>query len=1173
MTKMSRQSETPIKPTDNQMSAIESLDGRLFIAAGAGSGKTAVVAHRFVEAIACGKARVDEILTITFTRKAAAEMMQRIRKELRQRAASEDDPDKAMRLGEAFRNVERAPISTIDSFCSQVLRANALAAGIDPAFTTASEEQAAVISRECFEGCLPGFIRGYGDAAADLVTAYDPGLRGKLFDIVNEAYRELRCRGREPELPLPDAESLILQAGEKLKAALDDFDAAVERESASNKTVAAILEGNRRLREALRESNPAIRLELVRQSRPGGSAGKVNNERQALEAVWNDYLNALLSPGAREVLELFNALLNEYHSAYGAEKYNRGVLDFADLSTFTRDLLRDKESIRHSLSSRFKLIMVDEFQDTNPLQYEIIGSIAQGNLMMVGDENQSIFGFRDAEVDLFRDEKAAAEKEKRLIPLVENFRSQPEILTFVDHLFQAGDMLGESHLELIPKADKDPNREDFRVEVIMVDRKPPGKDQSLAVEDARRVEAQLIAERLSDIYREGNYSSGDTAILMATRAGVEVYRDALESAGIDSYLSIGVSYFQRIELGDAINLFRLIINPLDDEALVGALRSPMARVSDDSIFWMRQAAGRDPLWHAIRDQKSRERFPPEDRSRLEIFASGLSQLREFSRRESLAQITQRVIYFADYAVAAAAGPNGKQVLANLTKLIDLAADFESAWGKDLADFARFLENQRSAQKRESEPPVEEEDVAAVRIMTMHSAKGLEFPLVVLPKLSGRRGGAQEKAQLLLDRDRHKNRIGLNYRSLTDEDQETFHYRELASDLKSREAEEEKRLHYVAMTRAERHLILVGHGKAGEKAKKGDGSRPFDWIRSLLGLDRKSRPEIDEMAVIRDLKGVEVGVRICDDPEAVLAAALSARSAREFISPQPVSPNINSVPGPAGFVPQTISPTALDTFNACARRFYWEVLLRVSDLFDAEPPATGSKADGNLGATAMGTLVHSVLETHLPVLGGEPLTAEFLNERARETAGREALLSPEDIKKINGLIENLKKAELAKELFPAAQSAVIQQEVPFSTRVGEVIMQGKMDALLTPAVRLKNGAATLVVDFKTGSPGDDISLEESAETYKYQMDAYALAAHRMHGGPVDVALMFLGGDRPVEFVKNYGEADFTAIESEIRAILADMRRGVFAGLSRFDEHHCAWCAAGPHGANVCRPASG
>jgi len=1164
------------KPTESQLQAIDRLDGRLFIAAGAGSGKTAVVANRFVEAIAQGKAEVDQILTITFTKKAAAEMMKRVRKVLRERMTEDSDPERANRMRRAYRDIESARISTNDSFYARVLRANALAAGIDPEFTVADETRAQIMREEAYEAALLDFVERNGAAGADFVMAYDPRLQGGLFDVIDEIYKTIRSRGQKPRLPVPDPEKRFNQSCKWLLAAIDDFDEAVTRTGASYATIDTIKETNWNLRAAVSAAQIETKEEQLLAGEPKGARGKVKPEIVQLQGAWKNCLIALRSIRAVDTIKLMGDLLESYDKTYSENKFMAGVMDFADLSLRTRDLLVKNDSICHRLSSSFRMIMVDEYQDTNPLQAEITELINTGNLMMVGDENQSIFGFRDAEVGLFQEEDEHAEVGDYRIPLVENFRSQPEILAFVDAIFQREEMLGRRYLQLEARAEIDPRPEECRIEVLLVDSQPPSREKKLPDSEARVVEAHLIAERLRQLHDEG-YSFGDMAIIMANRKGVEDYRDALDLANIKNYLAIGISFYDRLELGDIISMYRLLVNPLDDEALVAVLRSPMVGVSDDTLYWLRQAAGRDsegshnPLWTVMGTVAPLEgvagpiapldRFDDSERDKLSRFAADLRELRDFAARHSLQATARRVVSYNDYAAATAAGKRGKQALANLMKLLDLAAEFEAAWGRDLVAFTEFLSYQKTKVVREADAPVEEEGVDSVRVMTMHSAKGLEFPLVVLPKL-GARKGSPGKSTVLVDRDEDSGRVGLQYGEPDQDKVSVFDYEELAAEKAARDLVEEKRLVYVAMTRAERHLILVGYADL-EKPGKGTGekARPLDWIRDRLALDRESRPGLDEITQLGDIAGALVRLQVCSDPDEVLSRAAESETVHELAEAlEPVSLAIKEIPEPAIFVPSLISPTSLDMFNACPRRYYFDKVLNIGSLLDVEIKGRAAYEDGNLNPMDMGSLVHYILEHDLEMAFDGLVTPAHLD------AAASPILAEADHQKAAALLACMGRAPVAPTLLAAHKAGQLQREFSFSTLVGQTIVQGFIDALCPDT-----GGGTLVVDYKTGKLLEGYTLEQAAATYKYQMASYALAASRLNPGPVRVVLVFLGGDEPVESVQEYSESESAALEGEIEAVLDSMASGDFPPLGEFDSHQCPGCAAGPNGARICVPA--
>ncbi|MHB8160562.1 MAG: UvrD-helicase domain-containing protein [Thermoleophilia bacterium] len=1158
------------QPTDSQAKAINELDGRLFIAAGAGSGKTAVVARRFIEAVASGRAEVDQILTITFTKKAAAEMMDRVRKVLRQQIKADRDPGRAERLRQAYRNIERARISTMDSFYSRVLKANALAAGIDPDFAPVDEPLSLLLKEEAFDVCLKDFVRRHDKAGADLVMAYDRKLTGKLFAIINDVYSTFRSRGWELRLPEPNPEKLVDQNRKRLQAAINGFDEAVKLTGVEGKTVDNLRESNLSLRGAIKAPDLENRERLLLAGRPKRGLKKLLVVYDELKAAWEAYLLAIKSQKAAGTIGLMSDLLASYDQAYSDLKYRKGVLDFADLSLKTRDLLLNNENIKKRLASSFSLIMVDEFQDTNPLQLQIAELIADDNLMMVGDENQSIFGFRDAEVALFQAEKKRADLDGYSIRLLDNFRSQPEILAFVDGLFRGDDMLASGYLELVPRAEIDPQKEDHRVELIMVDQQPPGREKKLPADEARLVEAQLIAEKLCELFGQG-YSSGDVAILVRARTGIETYRDALDRLEIRNYLAIGVSYFERLALADIISMYQLMVNPLDDEALVAVLRSPLVGASDDTLYWLRQAAGQDshylprPLWPVIRTGQAMKRFTEDDRGRLQRFAAELAELREYAGRHSLQQTARRLIFHNDYAATVTAGYQGKQALANLMKLIDLAADYESVWGRDLVAFTEFLSHQKSVQARESDAPIEEEGVSAVRIMTIHTAKGLEFPLVVLPKLGAEKGHGNNKPVIIVDRDEASGRVGLEYRDSGSAKDPVFDYDELAGEEKLREIEEEKRLHYVAMTRAKRHLVLVGYGQLDEPAKIGEDARPLDWIRTRLSLDRESRPGLDQLEEIDEITGAKVGLQVCTDADDVLFRAEKSAAAHELSEGYDnISPSVNDLPGPPKYVPPVISPTALDAYQACPRRYYLQNVLNAAALFELQGRSRAAAEGCVLNPTQMGSLIHKVLESDLRGAVDGSLAPGYLENMTRQLFGSEASLADTDHERATALLATFAKSSVARDLAAALEVGGLYRELEFSTLVGQTIVGGFIDALCP----MPANHGTLVVDYKTGKTGEGRTPEEAAQTYRLQMACYALAASRLRPGPVKVVLAYLGGDDPVEVRHEFSAADIAALENEIQSVIDSMADGEFPPLAEFDLHQCPWCVGGPNGARLC-----
>ncbi|MHB8859370.1 MAG: UvrD-helicase domain-containing protein [Thermoleophilia bacterium] len=1127
--------------TDQQRDAIGAKQGSWLVSAGAGSGKTRVVTSRFASLLADGDAAIDEILTITFTKKAAGHMMKRIRELLIENGMSEER-----------RSIDRAKISTIHGFCSSVVRQYALMLGLDPGFQVADGDQAEMIKQEAFEAAVDNLVSARGRRAVDLITAYEPNRSPALFKAVREIHGQLRCRGHEkPTIPIPvtiDLEKPRSILREKIK---DTFKLIEELRSNPSKA----MEKMDSLLEATVETDAAKAIKALQESKPaeqGGAKEGIRRVNQAREAL----LNAYYSIEALSDLEIIRELLESFSEEYSERKRQRSLLDFEDLELFTLRVLRDNVKACESLSQSFKFIMVDEFQDTNDLQCKIIDLLDRDNVFFVGDVNQSIYRFRNADVGLFQ-KKRSSLPSKNLLPLPQNFRSQAEILAFVDRLFQQEQMLAPAdYIKLEAGAGLFPKKEPYRVEVIIVDGDSADKEKA-NTELSRRAEGTLIARRLAELKQGGVFDFGDMAILLRSSTGVECYRQALDLAGIPNYVSIGRDYYQKVEFGDALCLLNLLVNPLNDLALLSVLRSPMVGVTDDTLYWLRQLAGRErndpgrPLWPAIEGKLLAGKIPQEEYVKLDKFTDDFRTMRERSRRGSLESTMRMVIGYNNYSAIVAAGASGRQAYANLMKLVDKGFEYEVAEGRDLAAFTSFLEHQQAEEAAENEAPLEEEESdgdkqgGAVRILTIHSAKGLEFPLVVWANM----GYAPDpRKQVLIC---SGERIGFLQKALGQKDRYLFDYEDLLEEEIMLELAEEKRIGYVAMTRAERHLILCGTSNM-DKPSGGAASRnPIEWVRTLLHLE-PGRTELEE---------ADVGLTLCTDPETIVEESQECFTPAAGLKLAPVRSDLDVFPERAVFVPSQVNASSLDTFLAAPCRFYLEHVLKMGALLaDAgtdrqETPAIGkgsAKAtSGSLERDQMGTFIHSVLERRLDSL--KSVGSEQIDELAREVLGGDVSLTAADLTLAQKLLNNFKTSKAAEELLPLVDSEKLMREIDFSLIAGQTIIRGKTDAIFWSGERL------VVIDYKTGVVSEEDTIEKKAGQYRIQMMCYALAARNMGASEVEIVLAFL--DRAgMEARQVFTGDDFSGIENELVELLASMGDLSFKKSSSLDPRLCAHCIA-------------
>jgi RecB family exonuclease len=274
-----------------------------------------------------------------------------------------------------------------------------------------------------------------------------------------------------------------------------------------------------------------------------------------------------------------------------------------------------------------------------------------------------------------------------------------------------------------------------------------------------------------------------------------------------------------------------------------------------------------------------------------------------------------------------------------------------------------------------------------------------------------------------------------------------------------------------------------------------------------------------------------------------------------------------MPEPSLYVPSLISPTSLDAFNACPRRYYFDKVLGIGSLLDIGVKGRAAADGGNLNHMEMGSLIHHILEHELELAIDGAVSAAEIDAAAAAIIASARSAGKADHQRATALLASFARAPVAQTLMAASRSGKLQRELPFLTLLGQTIVQGFIDALCPD-----EGGGTLVVDYKTSKLGEGYTLEQAAATYKYQMASYALAASRLYPGPVRVVLVFLGGDEPVESVRQYSPDESAELEGEIESLIDSMAPGDFPPVGELDTHQCHYCAAGPSGARICLPAA-
>jgi ATP-dependent helicase/nuclease subunit A len=1134
-----------LKP--EQKIAAHTLDRHLSVTAGPGAGKTFVLVERYLEILRAKKVSVENIVAITFTNRAANEMRQRVRDRIDGLLRESSDRERQTWLRHK-RTLEGAVITTIHGFCSRLLHEFPVEANIDPQFVLLDEHQAAMLLESVVEETLADaihhgqetilqFTQGTGRAAlATALVELHRKYRGEGLSI--ETIEKLTAENHASELgyarALKDLDACmgeLLSAGRLTKAAEEKRAKAAREWPAlrrilaqppTEKNIAAYTQAIEDFWDARpqKRSHPAI--ERIDEFLWGVNPGVNDCLRGTLPAIGFDLL-------AKEYSLAVLKLLREIDRRLDAEKQRLSVLDFDDLQLRALRLL-DHSPVLARVSERYRYFLVDEFQDTNGLQRDLMMKLALArntNLFIVGDRKQSVYGFRGADVDVFSEMTAAIESAGGARqPLHLNFRSQKPLIDSLNFIFAkifeprpdipgaALNQLGYVAHELsIPLRglEHDPPHVEFLAGVVPDEAassntsEPAFRSSSLA---AQQRDAEQVAARIEALVRGDEAGRPeacvpkykDIAILFRAFTGVWTYESALRRAGIP-YLTVqGKGFYQREEITDLIQLLRFLDNTTDELALAAILRSPLGGISDNALLALRCAPWvngdktstklhRRNLLRALRHHHEIEFIDEDDQAALDRIAVWIEAMIDRRNRYGIADLLRHAVASSEFLPVIAANFDGAQRVANVEKLFRLAEQFEKS-GHLIRDFVHYVEEFEAIGGREGEGQMDE-TANVVRLMTIHQAKGLEFPVVVVPDLH-REPNRREAAFIL---DRHK---GMTVRVPDGRGRSVRGalFNELGQRNRWREEFESMRLLYVAATRAEDLLILSGaiDQKGLENLAKTDREQWFAWIWRALELEPHAESGIINLAD-------EVQVQITIDRESRAQSSFTLQHA-ETGSTEPldsdlpleeISPLLQVIRAEQGTALRRFTVTQLINFQRCARQYYFERMLRTpgkeeravwNDAEAPEPPA-------NLTATLKGAVIHRFCETFREGENVEArLTASFddvLAQRQAEFVGRAFDINEaEAVRTLMSLAENYLSSEVFRRVMAAqaiansklqitnSQSAIrnphsspgLWSELRFRLRRPDGILTGTIDKLLiTPATNGK-GFDVEIIDFKT-----------------------------------------------------------------------------------------------------------
>ena len=1086
---------TPFSPVDRRSRSIitEQLGRTLFVEASAGTGKTTSLVSRVVNLITTGSATLDSIAVITFTEAAAAELRQRIRTELEKASSdstlSSDERDLCNR---GVEDLDESAILTLHSFANLLLRERPLEAGLPPSFEVSDEVQADIRFNEEWDDWLDGALEqeplaGHMSRVLTLGLPIDK-LKSIAQDFHNN-YDYLSNADFNTSPMTPQAASRLLDAVPPLENLCllsmngpgDQLYDHVQDKLASIRRLEDIEPGSNLYYRFLRRVFP-LKCGRGRQSEWLSDPETGENGCKTLK----DLLASLHSIVASEIKAAKNAaLMPILHSLrnlaieYSEKRRTEGRAEFHDLLVWARDLVRDNIEVRDYFRLRFSHILIDEVQDTDPLQAEIAMFLSEdvaedqtscpranswldispedGKLFVVGDPKQSIYRFRRADVeqmDRLRQRVKNAGGED--LSLVQNFRSHRPVVDWVNALFHQWMQGGESQAnyeEMQPRWEA-ANPHPFNPSVWALSDEE-SKDN---ISDIRNREAQDIATLLYQMvaqgwqvrdkdsvdshgYRPVTYS--DICILMPTRTGLRNLERGLEEKGVPYRLENASLVFETQEVRDLLNCLKAIDDPANQIAVVGALRSPAFGCSDVELLQYHESGG---SFDYTSNNSSTEGLV---RDSLAV----LCHFHEQSIWTSPEILIDRFIRNRGLMEAALDHSRTREQWRRYRFIVEQAWRFIEGGGKSLRAFVEWIEDQIKENVRVTESPVPEADEEAVRVMTVHAAKGLEFPVVILTGINS--GGRLNIDNVVFDRTRNRVEVGLGSK---EDRTSTPGYEELVEKEQNMSDAEAVRLMYVAVTRACDHLILSLRRKSG-------GSNFAASISTAMKDSHLWQP-----VTLIDPQLLTTPTPMLISPKHGTPIDHST-AARDLWQSNRVS-LIGALSHPV-----IVSATSLKALTPYREEKREQ---------ETEEPWRRGRA-----GTSVGRAVHAVLQSI------DLFTGTDIRARARVQAVAERV--PDLTEEIARLVRVAVNSSVVRR---AVKSQRLWREVPVAAQTGHGALHGFIDLLF------EEHDGLVIVDYKTDSLSP-LETEHAVERYRLQGGAYAYALQKITGKPVkEVIFLYL-----------------------------------------------------------------
>jgi ATP-dependent helicase/nuclease subunit A len=1181
--------------TTHQQKALN-FKQHISLTANAGSGKTFVLSRRYVEIALSEYGSIRKIAAITFTDKAASELYKKIAEYVEEKFRKSSSEEEKKLLNKIRRQLVSSNISTIHSFCIDILRQFPVEAGLDANFRPidelTSDELIELSIEETIKNALSGkeysedtkyLIRLFGSRAifASQLRSLIKD-RKKVFQLQEEIYNQtqikiteffysefLKIAGRIIQINLEKFINVFTDINESVLSNKNDNTKALEIKKLLSDLIKTVSVENRiQLLQSIKEigftkSGTVGKLGYLKDGREGLSeqinfSEKYINEVSALELPGNHKeIEKELAIFGLTILKVFSKVVEEYES----KKKENSYLDYEDILILTKNLLKIP-SVKKDLSDKFKYIMVDEYQDTNEIQYKIflpiLADLKEGNLFVVGDEKQSIYMFRDAELEVFKLTKKnieSASGEQYLLSLPDSFRMAPGICLFVNKLFRnlfsnPNELFNEvNHTDLV--CAKQDGQESLVEIIIGASEKKKDKENS----DIKLSEAELVAERIISLVNRIDNTEKlnwkDIAVLVRKRKSFSSLEQVFIEKKIPFNIIGGKGFYQRQSVYDIYNYFSFLLDNKNDASLVGILRSPFFNLSDSLIYEIFQKAGRT-LWEKL-NLFSVEKI--ELKNVIEFLKLNISLARSYTA----SQILRKILSESPYLSVIAQKASGTQESANISKLIKLTIDFQNKGFKTLYDYVNFLKESIEETEDESQAAIADES-DSVKVMTLHQAKGLEYPAVFLYNAHEiTNTGKVKKKNIQADKNYGLlTKVPLNKDYFSD-----YHSAPINTvfDVISakKEAAEIKRLFYVGCTRAKNYLFISAPEMENYKTNSF-----MQLLREGLDIDYSQNNftvndelqilKIENEKFVNSIKLLKEEIKIRRDVNDL------PKDQREE---QPESSEkklmIDAIQDfQSG---EIITATKFAIYNQCPLKYHLSIDYGISELIaEYKKLLIGEKENREndfelnykeneiyedkiyLPAQIKGSIIHKILQQNNSKISGEAIKNIIIKESGTLDIKEIDLLK----KDIENSLKILFESEIYKQICSYGKT---YNEYEIYLKEKNYFLHGILDKLIVEDKK------AIIVDYKT----DNISKEEiSGRASKYfpQLKFYSYIVSRLFKDltSFELRLIFINfTEEKISEIINRNEA--TEFGNEIERMVTRLR------LRKFNQNlsHCKECS--------------